>query len=96
MELEEYSPLEVIQEKVRIQDNMDLIKNATGAMDNHLKNIKYIKPLLSYLHKKQLQQLKYKMTAESGFAVRVTLWDIKSNAFQSTETQQLLKNKGVI
>lgn len=87
MELEEYSPLEVIQEKVRIQDNVDLIKNATGAMKNHLEHIKYLKPLLNYLHKKQLQQLKYKMTAESGFAVRVTLWDIKSNAFQSTKTQ---------
>lgn len=85
MIFEEYNSLEVMQQKVKIQDNMSIIKSASGAMDNYLKNIKYLKPLLNYLQRKQLQQLKYKMTDDVVF--RVTLFDIKLNAFNGTKTK---------
>ena len=85
MRFEEYSLLEVMQQKVKIQDNQSIIKSASGVMKNYLEHIKYLKPLLNYLQRKQLQQLKYKMTDD--VVVRVTLFDIKLNAFNGTKTK---------
>jgi len=83
---EKYSSFEVIQQKDMIRSNKELIRNATGDMKNHLKNVKYLKPLLNYLQDKQLQDLGYRYT-DFGVAFRVTITDIKNNAFKLSKTK---------
>lgn len=85
IEHDTFSDSEIQQASDLIDSNLAIISKPKGDMKKHLSHIKYLKQLLIYFHDKQKLQLRYdKLTDKMAF--RVTMYDIKLNAFRSLNT----------
>lgn len=86
IEHDTFSDSEIQQASDLIDSNLAIISKPKGDMKKHLSHIKYLKQLLIYFHDKQKLQLRCdKLTNRMAF--RVTMYDMKLNAFRSLNTQ---------